>query len=149
MHIQRPVQITGEEIQGSGSPRAIEPERMPSRVLVVAPDADVRQVLEVLITREGCEVQTASDNATALALAQQWQPDLILLDLGEAGHTPAAFIAAYQQTPDPMAPVIVVSRQELSPDRVVELGGAGWLPNPFALGALLALLAEFAPCSVA
>jgi CheY-like chemotaxis protein len=51
------------------------------RVLVVDHDEGVRKTLGSVLTEEGYSVQSASDGAEALELAQRAPPDLVLLDL--------------------------------------------------------------------
>lgn len=51
------------------------------RVLVVDDDAEVRRVLERLLSRERYEVMTAEDGAEALRMAHAHHPALIILDV--------------------------------------------------------------------
>lgn len=50
-------------------------------VLIVDDDKGVRELLEVLVRREGFRVETAVDGEDALARARKSLPHLILLDL--------------------------------------------------------------------
>jgi CheY-like chemotaxis protein len=53
-----------------------------SRILVIEDEVEIRDFLELLLTREGYEVTTAADGAEALALlAAPPRPAVILLDL--------------------------------------------------------------------
>lgn len=54
---------------------------MSARVLVVEDDPSVRSLLDILLTGEGYDVQTASDGTEALQLAATQAPELILLDV--------------------------------------------------------------------
>jgi PAS domain S-box-containing protein len=55
------------------------------RVLVVDDDPDVADSMSALLRIEGHEVRTAADGATALALARDFHPRLVLLDIGLHG----------------------------------------------------------------
>ncbi len=55
------------------------------QILVVEDHADVRNVLQMLLERDGHHVRTASDGPGALAEAQQRPPEVILLDIGLPG----------------------------------------------------------------
>jgi len=57
-------------------------ERAAQRVLVVDDNADVVEGLALLLEMEGCEVERAADGPTALAIAQRFAPDVVLLDIG-------------------------------------------------------------------
>lgn len=50
------------------------------KILVVDDDKEVRRVLEMLLKKEGYTVTCASDGEEAIRLAQEHQPDLVLLD---------------------------------------------------------------------
>ena len=52
-----------------------------SRILIVEDDAALMRGLKDTFAGKGCEVLTAADGETGLALALSGQPDLILLDL--------------------------------------------------------------------
>jgi PAS domain S-box-containing protein len=57
-------------------------KRAALRVLVVDDNADAVEGLSLLLELEGCEVERASDGPTALAIAQRFAPDVVLLDIG-------------------------------------------------------------------
>jgi len=59
-----------------------EQEGIRRRVLVVDDDPDSTSFLEILLNGDGHDVRTARDGATALGVAAELRPDLVLLDLG-------------------------------------------------------------------
>jgi len=54
----------------------------PRRVLLVDDNRDAADTLSVLLGSEGCDVRVAYCGADALKMAQTWQPDLALVDIG-------------------------------------------------------------------
>lgn len=54
----------------------------PKRVLIVEDSVDSAETLAELITRWGHEVHLAHDGSTALRLARELRPNVILLDIG-------------------------------------------------------------------
>ncbi|MFL5850660.1 MAG: response regulator transcription factor, partial [Solirubrobacteraceae bacterium] len=54
----------------------------PPRVLVVEDDAEIAQALQRSLRMEGYEVRIAGDGESALAEADGFNPDLVVLDLG-------------------------------------------------------------------
>jgi DNA-binding response OmpR family regulator len=54
---------------------------MEEKILIVEDDRTLLETLEYNLSRQGYATLTAADGATALELARQEQPDLILLDV--------------------------------------------------------------------
>ena len=59
-------------------------DKQPS-VLVVDDEPSLVRVVEGYLTKEGFSVRTAGDGETALALARESEPDVVVLDLGLPG----------------------------------------------------------------
>jgi CheY-like chemotaxis protein len=64
---------------------AVAPSLVSRRVLVVDDNADSAESLALLLRVEGHLVETAYDGRAAVELAERFQPDAILLDLGMPG----------------------------------------------------------------
>jgi len=65
-----------------------EPERASRgtrRVLVVEDHADTRQMLMLLLERDGHQVRGAADGPQAIVEAKKFDPDIVLLDIGLPG----------------------------------------------------------------
>ena len=58
------------------------PPRLGSRVLLVDDNDDARELLARLLSAYDYHVATASDASDALALAEQFQPQIAVLDIG-------------------------------------------------------------------
>jgi len=58
-----------------------------NKVLVVDDDAALVKMLNVRLWAEGYETELAVDGDTAIALAREHHPDLILLDIAMPGVT--------------------------------------------------------------
>jgi two-component system, chemotaxis family, chemotaxis protein CheY len=117
-------------------------------VLVVEDDLDVRETVAEVLTMEGHVVATAKDGLEGLQVARQRPPDVILLDLMMPRMTGWEFRAA--QRADPVLssiPVVVVSACSL--DVFAEIDATAYLPKPFDLDKLLAVVERMAPRSEA
>jgi PAS domain S-box-containing protein len=68
--------------QGGKNPTAPDDAR---RVLVVDDNVDAREALRFLLEDDGHEVRTAADGTEALAEAEMFRPDIVLLDIGLPG----------------------------------------------------------------
>jgi CheY-like chemotaxis protein len=117
------------------------------RVLVVEDESTIRETLEVLITIEGCDARSCGDGKSALALVRTWPPDLILLDYSLPGMTGDEFIRAYHQTPEPHAPIILLTGRRMELADATAMGATGVLHKPFEVTDLLDVVASFTDCA--
>ena len=58
------------------------PDSTPRRVLVVDDNHDAANALRLLLENDGHEVKVANDGISGLALAREYKPDYLLLDIG-------------------------------------------------------------------
>ena len=56
--------------------------RLPRRVLIVEDNLDVAETTAAMLTLAGHTVRSAPDGAQAIALAQEFAPEIVLLDIG-------------------------------------------------------------------
>ncbi len=105
------------------------------RVLVVDDEPQVRATVSEALALEGYDVTEASNGAEALSLLASAAPEAILLDLWMPVMDGWAFRRAQLLT-HPQIPVIVLSAQSLSGDRLAELRADRLLGKPFDLQAL-------------
>jgi len=56
-------------------------DKKPFRVLVIDDDRDILDLLDYNLTKEGYRVQTLDESSDAVAIAQNFEPDLIILDI--------------------------------------------------------------------
>jgi two-component system phosphate regulon response regulator PhoB len=111
-----------------------------ARVLVIEDEADLREVLDYNLTKEGHRVTLASTGADGLRVAREQQPELILLDLMLPDTTGTAVCKTLKK--DPVTRdirVIMVTAKGEEIDRVVgfELGADDYVVKPFSVRELL------------
>jgi len=109
-----------------------------TKILVVEDDRSLRDALTYNLRREDYTPITAEDAESALILARQESPDLILLDLmlpRGNGFDVCRSIRAFST-----APIIIMTARVEDVDRVVglEIGADDYVTKPFALRELLA-----------
>ncbi len=116
----------------------------PRRVLVIDDEPAVQMVVFDALTDEGHEVRTAGSGKAALAVLDEWLPDLILLDLTLPEMSGQAFRERQRALPGPQAaiPVVLVTGAHHQEGLVQELGARGLLRKPFDLDTLVALVNE-------
>src|SRR5690348_14171801 len=106
------------------------------RILIVDDDKATRTFLSEALIDEGYEVKAASDGQHGLRLIDNFNPDLILLDMFMPVMSGTDFIAVYKQLSHP-APVIGLSARNLNKRRLENMGIADFLEKPFNLDDLL------------
>src|SRR5688572_24750914 len=87
------------------------------RVLVVDDEPMVTEVVERYLVRDGFDVSTADDGDAALALAQTWAPDLIVLDLMLPGKDGLEVCRTLRR--DSSVPIIMLTARGDETDRIV------------------------------
>jgi CheY-like chemotaxis protein len=105
-----------------------------SRVLVVDDEPDVLLLCRLNLQQRGHELLEASNGRTALELARDRRPDLIVLDLmlpGMTGYEVLETLKGDDRTAD--IPVLVLTAKSLRADRErsLGLGAVGFLTKPF------------------
>lgn len=109
---------------------------MPTRVLVVEDDADIRGVIADVLVAEGYEVEQAGDGEQGLEKLGSFGPDVVLLDMNMPVMDGHQFIAAGKMRGVLACPVIIVtaySRRAL----VVEPFAAEVIEKPFEFADLV------------
>jgi PAS domain S-box-containing protein len=67
---------------GSVAPTQARSSSTPRRVLVIDDNDDAANALRLLLENDGHDVKVAHDGASGLALARQYKPEYLLLDIG-------------------------------------------------------------------
>src|SRR3954471_19872950 len=111
-----------------------------ARVLVVEDDEAIADVLRRTLRQEGHEVRSAGDGVAALALAEEFVPDLVILDLGLPKLDGSEVLRRLRRESD--VPILVLTARAELDDRVGELdaGADDYLVKPFERAELLARL---------
>jgi DNA-binding response OmpR family regulator len=109
-----------------------------SRILVVEDDLTLLETLEYNLTGEGYKVITAADGLTALEVAREEQPDLVVLDLMLPRLD--GFEVCRILRRETNVPILMLTARTEEVDRVVglEVGADDYLTKPFSMRELLA-----------
>lgn len=114
-------------------------------ILVVDDDDTIAMTLESFLVEEGYKVMVAHNGKEALERAEESSPAVILLDMKMPVMDGWAFASAYRQQGGPHAPIIVMTAAHDSRQRASEIVADGFIPKPFDLDDLLALIRRYLP----
>ncbi|MEV6716909.1 response regulator [Lentzea sp. NPDC051208] len=111
-----------------------------TKVLVVDDEPQIVRALRINLSARGYEVLTAPDGATALRLAADGKPDVVVLDLGLPDMDGTDVIAGLRGWTT--LPIIVLSARTDSADKVdaLDAGADDYVTKPFGMDELLARL---------
>jgi two-component system, OmpR family, response regulator len=110
------------------------------RVLVVEDDEAIADVLRRTLRQEGHEVRSSIDGVEALVAAEEFVPDLVILDLGLPDLDGVEVCRRLRAESD--VPILILTARGELGDRVVGLdsGADDYLVKPFDFGELHARL---------
>ena len=114
---------------------------MAKRILLVDDSHDSRVMTSALLALCSCEVLIAHNGQEALEIAQQYQPDFILLDIRMPGMNGYEVAAELRKTfPPHKMQIIALSGYPEDRALLLEAGFDSYLPKPIAIGALRRVL---------
>jgi DNA-binding response OmpR family regulator len=110
----------------------------PTRILVVDDEANLVELVQGYLEREGYDVLTAGDGPSALALARDTRPDLLVLDLMLPGLDGLEVCRRVRQFSDAYILILTARAEEV--DKIVGLamGADDYLTKPFSPRELVA-----------
>lgn len=111
------------------------------QVLVVEDDKQTRELVQEYLEENGCQVRAVGDGEAMWVALQNWDADIIVLDLmlpGENGLTLCKKLCFNPSTSN--TPVIMLTAKGSEIDRIIglEMGADDYLPKPFGSRELLA-----------
>ena len=111
---------------------------MASRILVVEDEAAIADAVAYALRQEGFETRVAADGETALGLAEEFAPHLVILDLMLPGMGGLDVCRVLRQRHT--FPIIMLTARAQEVDRVVglEIGADDYVTKPFSMRELVA-----------
>jgi two-component system, OmpR family, response regulator len=116
-----------------------EPEQRPARVLVVDDEESITQLVSTVLRYEGFEVQCAADGRSAVSQAQEFRPDLVVLDV-MLPDWDGFEVYRRLSAESAQLPVLFLTARDAPADRVhgLTLGADDYVGKPFSLEELVA-----------
>jgi len=114
---------------------------MTERLLVVDDERSMREFLEIMLTGEGYEVNTAASGEDAYDIYRKDRPDLVLTDVRMPGMSGLDLIREIRAI-DPSAPIIAITAYASAHDaiRAVREGAYDYISKPFQIEDLRAVI---------
>ena len=127
---------TGGSVSGNKLPEGTAAE---ARLLVVDDEPNIRELLSASLRYAGFEVATAADGQQALALADSFRPDLLVLDVMMPGLDGFGVVRRLRQA-GRHTPVLFLTARDAAEDKVsgLTLGGDDYVTKPFSLDEVIA-----------
>lgn len=104
------------------------------RVLIAEDDDSLRRLLELRLEADGFEPKTAGDGVQALALMQQWTPDIVVCDVMMPHLSGLSVVREMRERELTAAvPIILLTARCFDEDiqDVMKLGGVAYMGKPF------------------
>ena len=110
-----------------------------ARILVVDDEADIRDLVQEILTEEGYTVDVAANAAEARAACARQAPDLVLLDIWMPDTDGISLLREWQQSQSLTAPVVMMSGHGTVETAVeaTRLGAVDYVEKPLSLAKLL------------
>ena len=109
------------------------------KILLVDDEPHILQFLELGLTNEGFEVTTAADGMSAITIAQEFQPHVVILDVMMPGMNGFEVCRMLKKSGAQLAIIMLTAKDEVD-DRVkgLTLGADDYVVKPFSFDELLA-----------
>ena len=148
--VRLPLIVAGQEILQTASPPITRHAGLPRRILVADDNRDNAESLSTLLTITGHETRMAHDGVEAVEAAEQFRPDLILLDIGMPrmnGYDACRRIREQEWARSMVIVALTGWGQEEDRNRSKEAGFDHHMVKPVEYHALMKLLTESAEAS--
>jgi CheY-like chemotaxis protein len=125
--------------------RAVPGAKVPTRILVVDDLAASAETLMTLLEMEGFEVKVASEGMAALKIAEDFRPDVVLLDIGLPGMNGFEVAHRLRTQPESRDALLIALTgygEAESRSRSVQAGFDFHMVKPADVNLLLSMLAD-------
>ena len=125
----------------SDLPELRRPDGSPLRILAVDDEQMLTDLLAMALRMEGWEVRTAGSGLEALQVAQEFEPDALVLDVMMPDLDGMSVLRRLRESGN-LVPVVFLTAKDAVADRIAGLtaGGDDYVTKPFSLEEVIARL---------
>ena len=123
----------------------IQEGAMGARILIIEDNVDSAETMQMLLSISGHEARTAYDGTSALKVAREFSPEVVLCDIGLPGKDGYAVARELRELPETRSALLVALTgygQDEDRARAVKAGFDAFQVKPVEPDALQALLAK-------
>ena len=115
-------------------PSLEHPDGSPIRALVVDDERMLEELFSVALKMVGWEVRSSGDGPSALAIARDWRPDVLVLDIMMPGFDGVELLGRIRKI-YPEVPCLFLTAKDSVDDRIVGLaaGADDYVTKPFSM----------------
>lgn len=114
-----------------------------AKILVVDDDQDILSVMEILLTMKGFTVDVISRGDTTFERLEEFEPDLVLLDVLISGQDGRAICKEIKENEKyKHLPVLMLSAHPGAAATIRDYGADGFISKPFDVENLMAKINE-------
>ena len=110
-----------------------------TKIMVVDDEQDLREMIELMLRKEGFQTNTAENGSDLLNKIDVFQPDLVTLDVMMPGLTTREILEKLKEkkTKPKIILLTVVRYSEEEKQKLVQMGIVDYVTKPFELGNLI------------
>ena len=109
-----------------------------TKILIIDDDPDVRTVMNVLMKKQGYEVETAFNREDALSKLEDFRPSVILLDVLLSGTDGRELCKEIKRSEElKTVPIIMVSAHPSAAENIANYGADDFISKPINTHSLL------------
>lgn len=111
---------------------------MGNKILLIEDTTELAALITLYLNKEGMEIRPVESGEEALATLENFQPDLVLLDLNLPGMGGFEFLQIFRKTSQ--VPVLIISARDSEKDIIQGLGDGAdeYITKPFSPKVLVA-----------
>jgi len=110
----------------------------PRRILIVDDEPQITRVLRTSLNAHGYDLRVANDGDTALEIARNWTPDLMITDLSMPNMDGLELCRRFRAKSQVPIIVLSVKGEERTKVQALDAGADDYVTKPFGIGELLA-----------
>jgi len=110
-----------------------------TKIMIVDDEQDLREMIELMLRKEGFVTNTAENGSDLLNKIDDFQPDLVTLDVMMPGLTTREILEKLKEkkTKPKIILLTVVRYSEEEKQKLVQMGIVDYVTKPFELGNLI------------